>query len=74
MSRFSPLPRSEIEGDFQSDLRMTYCASVVMDITEASFNTVAARDMVLLCRVSATSPPCLTSDMGRSVCLETWGD
>jgi hypothetical protein len=50
--RFSPLPRDQIEGDWQSDLRMTYCASVVTDITGVAVDVPSAQRMVESSRVS----------------------
>lgn len=40
-----------MKGEFQSDLRMTYCASVIAHVTGAMFENVTARDMIRRCRV-----------------------
>lgn len=53
-----------MDGDFQSDLRMTYCASVVAGITNISFDRAAAVDFVQRCRVQR--------NCSRSADTKTW--
>ena len=55
-----------MDGDFQSDLRMTYCASVVAGITNIAFDRAAAVDFVQRCRVSVTAVGVLTQRLGKA--------
>ncbi|KAK1921276.1 terpenoid cyclases/protein prenyltransferase alpha-alpha toroid [Papiliotrema laurentii] len=69
---FAPLPQNEMEGDFQSDLRMTYCASVIADITGVSFDRDSARGMIARCRTwegaFASRPGVIEAQGGTSYC------
>lgn len=56
-NRFSPLPRQSnaTDTDFQSDLRMSYCALVVLDIIGdmSSIDRQSCVGFINRCRVSA---------------------
>ncbi len=62
---FSPTPfNSHYVGDFQSDLRMTYCASVVSSIIGdfSGMDVENTRKMIERCRVSPASVEKLGAD------------
>ncbi|ORX34942.1 terpenoid cyclases/protein prenyltransferase alpha-alpha toroid [Kockovaella imperatae] len=71
---FSPLPRSQSEGDFQSDLRMTYCACAVSSIISdfSGINVDAARAMIRQCRTweggYAARPGIIEAQGGTTYC------
>lgn len=52
--RFSPVPPEWMEdGGFQNDVRMTYCASVVMSVIERyEVGLEKAMDFIKRCQVS----------------------
>lgn len=52
---FSPLPRNDESVDFQSDLRMTYCAAVISDLLQdqTALSVATATRYIGDCCVSA---------------------
>lgn len=68
---FSPLPRtsSSHTTDFQSDLRMTYCAVVIADILKdvSAFDRSSCISFMNQCRVRSPGVYLLTTRPGKEL-------
>ncbi|CAD6583531.1 MAG: hypothetical protein TREMPRED_003586 [Tremellales sp. Tagirdzhanova-0007] len=71
---FSPVPVEHEDGGFQSDLRMTYCASAIASIVQdfSGINVAAASAMIERCRTweggFASRPGVIEAQGGTTYC------